>query len=87
MKHHIMLVYFVLQTCLGKCDQLKDCVLCKGFSTGPLKDDMEKCHQMCNDTIVVDELDSKLASKLNFAVVDILLVYLLSRILILNEVL
>jgi protocadherin alpha len=44
-------------TCAGKCDQIKDCVLCVGFGTGPLKDDMETCRQKCNHTIVVDELD------------------------------
>ena len=52
----------VFQTCPGKCDQIKDCVLCVGFGTGPLKDYREQhgvCPGKCNDTVVVDELDSK----------------------------
>ena len=51
----------MLQTCAGKCDQIKDCVLCVGFQTGPLKDQIENgmCPGKCNDTIAVDELDSK----------------------------
>ena len=48
-----------VQTCPGKCDQLKDCVLCVGFGTGKYKDDMDKCRELCNDTVVVDELDGQ----------------------------
>ena len=56
----------VLQTCAGKCDQIKDCVLCVGFKTGPLKDQIDEnglCPGKCNDTIAVDELDSKQSSR------------------------
>jgi len=37
-------------------------VLCVGFGTGPLKDEFEEtgsCPGKCNDTVKVDELDSK----------------------------
>ena len=53
----------LLQICAGKCDQIKDCVLCVGFGTGPLKDQIDEnglCPGRCNHTKVVDELDSKL---------------------------
>jgi len=52
----------VLQTCPGKCDQIKDCVLCVGFGTGEFKDYYEEhqsCPGKCNDTVAVDELDSE----------------------------
>jgi len=34
-------------------------VLCVGFGTGPMKDDMETCRQTCSDTVVVDQLDGR----------------------------
>lgn len=57
----------ILQTCMGRCEELKNCVMCFAYQSGPLS--RHQCNAQCSDITmnIVDVInpDGKPARGLN----------------------